>query len=405
MSKKMRILRILIVFLLILFPFGEIFRFPLGNTVYLKPLDAVTVLLFFSTIIVYSQKRTFRNSFRWYFFLFPLIAFIALAVNSYWLRPNELVVSSLYLLRWISYMSIFFAVIQFDAVFKKKIVTFLLLDGLVILLIGYVQYFWYPNLRNLYYLGWDEHLYRMFSSFFDPNFLGAFFVLYLLFVLGLLFFNIQKFSRKQVLFYSMLSLLTVIAIFLTYSRSALIMLIVSGVIFFVLLQRKKFILLLLGAILLFVIIISPFFYIANINLFRVTSSIARIQSAQHTLQIIQDHPFIGVGFDSYRYAQIRYHFIKQHPQFPSHSGSGDDVSLLFVLATTGGAGLLAYCYLWFKLFRYARNQMKKNVFAIIFIASASGLFIDAFFNNSLFYAEIMFWMWMITGLLFGGKDY
>ena len=49
----------------------------------------------------------------------------------------------------------------------------LLFSGLVIVGLGFVQYFFYLGLRNLYYLGWDEHLSFIFQLL-DPNFAGAF---------------------------------------------------------------------------------------------------------------------------------------------------------------------------------------------------------------------------------------
>ena len=126
---------------------------------------------------------------------------------------------------------------------------------------------------------------------------------------------------------------------------------------------------------------------------------ARLGTTQHAFTVIQQNPVIGVGFDSYRYAQIKYHLIKPTSQFQSHSGAGEDTSLLFVFATTGVIGLIAYCYLWFKMLTEAKNTFKHNIFSIIFISSTVGLFINSLFNNSLFYPEIMFWLWMIAGLM------
>ena len=168
---------------------------------------------------------------------------------------------------------------------------------------------------------------------------------------------------------------------------------------FILIQRKKYIFYLLGVIVLFIVIISPFFYLENIDLFRVHSSLARLTDLQHVIKIILDNPVVGVGFNSYRYAQLKYHLINAYSPFPSHSASGDDTSLLFVAATTGIAGLFGYCYLWWRLLKNAFLSYKSNLFALVFIASVTGLFVDALFNNSLFYAEIMFWMWMLTGLM------
>jgi hypothetical protein len=395
----MKFTKILLILLVIFFPFGEIIRFDLGNNIFLKPLDLISVFLLLWITFLYIKNKTFRKSLHWYYFFFPLIGLVSLLINLYWLSPHEFLASFLYLLRWIAYLSIFFAIIQLDDQFKKKITKFLIIDGLIILFIGYIQFFFYPNLRNLYYLGWDEHLYRMFSSFLDPNFAGTFFVLYLIFIAGLLFTKTKKLGKKTLYFYGGLIPITLAAIFLTYSRSALLMLIVSGITFFLLLQKRKFILYLLVSILLFIILISPYFYIENLDLFRVNSSISRILSAQHALQIIQSNPLIGVGFDSYRYAQIRFHLITADPRFPAHSASGDDTSLLFVFATTGIVGLLSYLYLWFRLYKTAKGTYKKNNFAMIFIASGAGMFINSLFINSLFYPEVLFWLWMIAGLM------
>ena len=400
MSKTMSVLKFLIITLLFFLPFGEILRFDVGNDIFIKPLDLTAIVVFFCVTFVYFCNKSYRAKLRWYYFLFPLVGLISLIVNTVWLQPNELFTSFLYLLRWISYLSIFFVVILFDKEFKKKIISLLIADGIVVLVIGYLQFFLYPNLKNLFYLGWDDHLYRLFSSFLDPNFAGAFLVLYLIFIAGLFFNRDKTVSRNRSLFYGFLIIATLIAIFLTYSRSALLMLLVSGVTFLLLLQKRKYILGLIGAMVLFVIVISPYFYLENINLLRVKSSIARIQTSEHALKIIADHPIIGVGFDSYRYAQERYHFKKKQTKYPAHSASGVDMSLLFVFATTGIVGLVAYGYLWIRLYKRARVAItaNKNIYAIIFLSSSAGLFINALFINSLFFPAIMLWMWIILGL-------
>src|SRR6185437_11025316 len=201
MSPDMPLLKILIILVCIFLPFGEILRFNLASNIFLKPLDLFSVLLFCWTIIVYIKNKELRKSLQWFYFFFPIAGFFSLVINSYWLHSNELLTSFFYLLRWVSYLSIFFAVICVDEKFKKKIIKFLIVDGLILVLIGYIQFFFYPNLRNLYYLGWDEHLYRMFSSFLDPNFAGTFFVLYLIFISSVLFNKTKKLHKKELVFY------------------------------------------------------------------------------------------------------------------------------------------------------------------------------------------------------------
>lgn len=392
----MQILKILLILILVFFPFGELIRFTVSDNVIVKPIDIVAGILLLWTIFLYIKNKKFQLSLKPYYFYFPFVGLISLLINSYWLNTLELFASFLYLLRWVSYMSIFFAMLQVDQKFRNKIMLFLFIDGFIVVLIGFLQYFFYPNLNNLFYLGWDNHLYRLFSSFLDPNFVGAFFVLFFIFIGGLLFNNLK--NKKIVVFYTVSLVLTFIAIVLTYSRSALIMLIVSGVLFFILKKKKKIIFLLLGSIVLFIIISSPFFYIENLNLFRSYSSLSRINYTEKGLIIFKDNPLIGVGFDSYRYAQYKYHFEKPVNQNPVHNASGTDNSFIFILATTGIIGFFAYCYLWFRLFKKIKGD--SNKYSAVFIASATGLLVDSFFNNSLFYPEIMMWMWYVTSFLF-----
>ncbi len=388
--------------MLLFLPFGEILRFGLGNDIYFKPLDAIAILLTVWVAVLYIRNKSWRASLKWHYFFFPVVGLLSLLINTFWLQPKETFVAFLYLIRWIGYMSIFFAVIQLDDKFKSKIQQLMIVDGIVILLIGYLQFFLYPSLRNLFYQGWDEHLYRMFSSFLDPNFAGTFLVLYLFFIFGFLFQKLKKLSKKMFFVFCSLIVITLIAIFLTYSRSAFLMLIVSGITFFLLLQKRKFIFILIGLLTLFILIISPYFYIENLNLFRVRSSMARLVTDQHALIVIRDHPIVGVGFDAYRYAQEKYHFQKEPSKFPDHADAGVDMSLLFVFATTGVVGLAAYCFLWFKLLKASRQ--KQNMQGVVAFSSSIGLFVNALFINSLFFPAIMMWMWLQFGFLKMGEE-
>lgn len=396
----MLLLKILLIGLLVFFPFAEVLRFSDGNNIYFTPIDAISVLLCLWTTVYYLKNKALWVHLKWYYFLFPGVGLISLLINTYWLKPNEFVSSLLYLIRWLSYLSIFFAIRATDALFKKKIVKGLIIDGILIVLFGYIQYFFYSQLQNLYYLGWDEQLYRMFSTFLDPNFAGAFFVLYLLFIAGLVFPHFKKYPRKKIILSILLLIATLVAVCLTFSRSALVMLVISGITFFVLLQKKKYILGLLGFLVTFIIVISPFFYLENINLFRHESSIERLNSAESTLVIIKGNPIIGVGFDTYRYAQIKYHFIKPTSPYPSNAESSTDASLLFVFATTGIIGLGAYGFLWYKQMQFAYKERKLNPFALIFFVSAVGILFNSLFIDSLFYEEIMLWFWMVSALMY-----
>lgn len=372
------------ILVLLLFPFGEIIRIDLGNSIILKPIDIGTILIVFIWLIFKFRKRKKikQKNILVPVLLFTISACFSLVINYSSLSVNQFFSSLAYLVRWIFYAGVFFIVNDFDKEFKTKISGLLILVGSIIVGLGYVQYFFYSSLKEFFYLGWDEHMHRMFSVFFDPNFAGAFFALFFLFLANLFF-------KKKNKFIGILMLMTLGAIFLTFSRSALIMFIASSSLLFILMNKKIWIFLLLGVTFVVLAISSKYFNIENINLFRKVSSEGRIETSRNAIKIIGDQPIFGVGFNSYRYAQLRYGFRNDKAEVLSHADSGVDNSMLFVLATTGIVGFFFYGLMWIKIFKTA---------SILVTVSIIGVLINSLFINSLFYSYIMFWLWMIIAL-------
>ena len=369
--------------ILFLFPLGEILRLDFANGVSLKPLDiGVGIIVVLWAIFKMAKKEKIKQK-RVYvpILLFAGSGALSLLINYSNLTINQFFISLTYLVRWVAYAGIFFVVSDFDKEFKERILKLLIVIGSLIVASGYLQYIFYPNLRNLFYLGWDEHMYRIFSVFLDPNFAGAFFVLFFLFLINL-------FLKRKSIPIALLSFVTLGAVFLTFSRSALIMLVVSSSLLFVLMNRKILIVFLLVIILSVLAISSRNFNIENINLFRVASSEARIETTRNAIKIIQDHPILGVGFNAYRYAQFRYGFRNEANPI-SHADASPDNSFLFIMATTGIVGFILYSFLWLRLLENA---------SILAIASVAGVFIDSLFINGLFYPFIALWLWIILAL-------
>ena len=382
----MGLLKKLFIFVLFLFLLGEIIRINFGNGVVIKPLDiGISVLILSWLVFKFVKKQKIKQT----NILVPVVLFVlsglfSLIINNLHLSINEFLISFSYMLRWIAYAGVFFVVCDFDKDFKKKISKFLIIIGSIIVVLGYLQYFFYSSLKNLFYLGWDEHMYRLFSVFLDPNFAGAFFVLFFLFLINI-------FLKNKSISIGLLLALTLGAVFLTFSRSALIMLIASSSLLFILMNKKIWIAMLMGIVLLILVISSNYFNIENINLFRAVSSEARLETARNAIKIIQDHPIFGVGFNAYRYAQFRYGF-RNEANIISHADASSDNSFLLVMATSGLVGFLFFLLLWFRILKC---DMKNNPLVIV---SVIGIFISSLFINSLFYSYIMFWLWVIIGL-------
>ena len=373
----------LFIVILFLFTFGEIIRLDFGNGIFIKPLDiGVGLVVFLWLISKFMKRERIKQKYIYIPVLFFAgFGFFSLLINHSNLNINQFFISLMYLIRWVVYAGIFFVVLDFDKNYKKLTSKLLIIFGSAVVVLGYIQYFFYSNLRNLFYLGWDEHMYRMFSVFLDPNFAGAFFVLFFLFLADI-------FLKKKSLMIGLLAFLTLGAVFLTFSRSALIMLIVSSGMLFVLQKKKIWILLLLLITFVALAISSRYFNIENINLFRVVSSQARLETAKNAVSIISENSLIGVGFNSYRYAQFRHGF-RNESNIISHADASSDNSFLFVLATTGIVGFILYLFLWFRLIK---------ITSILASASVLGVFVSSMFINSLFYPFIMLWLWIILAL-------
>lgn len=402
-------IRKLFIIVLLLFSLGEVFRFDLGGNSFIKPLDVaifIVVSVWFYSVFRSGGKSILKDSLFVPIILFVVSMLISLALNIKSFPPNQITISFSYIARWILYSGLYFAVKGFSLKFKQKIMYLLLFVGGLFVLFGIFQYFLYPNLRNLYYLGWDEHMHRMFSTFLDPNFAGAFFVLYLFLLLGTLLYLLNNNKVKQAWMIGLMSVFTLTSIFLTYSRSALIMLLVTTITFSILIKKIKWI---FGIILIstvFIVISSGSFNVENMNLFRIASTEARIDSAKVAIAIIKNNPFFGVGFNTYRYAQVKYGFRNTVGSSVSHADAGTDNSFLFIFATTGIVGLIFYLSLLWTILRKAYlsykihkvNEIQKYI-SVIALVSMCGVIVDSFFINSLFYSFVVIWMWIMLGLM------
>jgi O-antigen ligase len=120
------------------------------------------------------------------------------------------------------------------------------------------------------------------------------------------------------------SFLDIGAIYLTYSRSALLMLVVSLFVFLWFYGMKKYLAGVFVLLLIFLFFSPKSFQTEGTNIFRIASSEARIESAKTAIEIAQKQPLFGVGFNAYRYAQNRYGYLTDKKWGETHAGAGTD---------------------------------------------------------------------------------
>jgi O-antigen ligase len=137
------------------------------------------------------------------------------------------------------------------------------------------------------------------------------------------------------------------------------------------------------------------------------SASLRVVSWQNSLSIAQTHPWLGVGFNSYRYAQDRYGIVVLGENV--NAGAGADSSWLFIFATTGVLGLTIFCLFYFTLiweswqaFILAGTELERSI-GLASLAVLCGLVPASQFNNALFYTWILRWWMALIGLMLGVK--
>jgi hypothetical protein len=122
---------------------------------------------------------------------------------------------------FLRFFSYFMAAVGAYVCIRQRIITSAMLRSSLIffftllLLFGALQYFFLPDTRFLFFLGWDDHYYRVISTLFDPGFTG------ILYVLGYLFLQEEMSDGKHIRPYALvLSLSLMVGVLFTYSRAS-----------------------------------------------------------------------------------------------------------------------------------------------------------------------------------------
>lgn len=374
----------------VIFAFGEILRIRLPNAITFGVVDLFLALILLIWLFTIKKTKYFLRD---VILIFLGASIFALVINIPNFLPKQILVSSMYLVRFALYASMYFVFVDIGKKYKNYIPKYMLMTGAIFIIFGFIQYLFFSNHKYLYDFGWDMHQFRLFSTFFDPNFAGAFLVLVLVFVFVL---RDKLLPQKWKLITYSLILLNFIAIILTYSRGSYLMLLACVVAYSAFTKKWKLTLGLIFSFVLIFLVLSPKFNLESTNLLRFASVEARIDSSRLALNIWQKNP-LGVGFDTYRYAREKYGNIDNSTYGPSHAGAGVDNSFILVLVTTGVVGLVCYLFLIYKMLKLGLLHVKENRYALILVISLVGIIVNALTINSLFYSFIMLWIFILAG--------
>lgn len=389
--------KIIIIILAVAYVLGQIARVQQGNIAFTLldlGVGAVSTVYFFWHFLI-KRKISFTTIEKLFIgFLVSGVIGLLLFIPS--LTLPQIGTALLYPVRLLAYVLLFYQVRYLREGDRKFVIWTLSIVGLLLVIFGLGQFLFYPALKNLYYLGWDDHLYRLFSTFLDPNFAGAFFVTFALFAFELIL-QAKKTSLRIIL--AIVTFSSILCVFLTYSRTGFIMLIFGFGVFLLSYAGKKVTSIALAlCIILFLVVTHS--KLEGHNLLRTASSEARVGSAYNALTIIAKYPLFGVGYDAYRYAQVKMGYTVENPRFPSHADAGTDNSYLFVLATTGLVGFIFFVLFWVKAMVQVKKWAKEGLFpARSLFAGLCAVFVGSLFLNILFYPMIVGWLAIQAGLI------
>lgn len=334
---------------------GQLGAIPLGGgvTIYLQ--DIALSLMIVIAVFRYGLHTKLQR-FR---LVRPVALFIGIGIVSLFVNPT--VKGSLYLLRWAVY-SLFYGVILVSPLSGKFWLWWLASFGVALGAIGLIQFVWYPDLRNLWYLGWDPHYYRVFATLLDPNYVG---ILLVLTIFVLVFLHRRIGWQIGVVG---------VALLLTYSRSSYLALLAGVGVSIVFFKRWK------EGLFLFLIFLLAIVYLPKaggdtLSLDRYDSTVSRLQNWQQTAMEITKRPVFGHGLGV----------------------TGIDSSILYVGKATGLVGLAVYLWLIWEQAKLVRGSKNKS-FRVLFYASLAALIVHSLFVNSLLYPWVMIWMWVLAGV-------
>lgn len=388
---------------------GQLLRMPFFNV----PQGLIlTDFLVFFTLMIWSMQKILTNRLTIIkslinlpLFLTLLWFLISLIWGALWLNLdfNAIIFSSFFLLRFAGYAGIFFIVKEQSQKRKKNLIKLVLASILILSVLGIMQIIFFPNLTSLSQYGWDPHQNRLVSTWLDPNFLGAIIVIG---ICLLLYFFYQEKTRKKNIFYYCAFLLLFTSVFLTFSRSAYLMLLISLLIFSLMqyLQQQKAVqkrnialLFILPLVFILVILIIPQSRQRIIGAKNIDQTASfRIESWKNTYAIAKKNLITGTGFNTFRFAQEKYGKIKE----VSHSSTGSDSSFLLVFATTGILGFCLYLWLYWTMIKITWKKWKiGRVLGLAVLSILIGLLAHSQFVNSLFYPHIILVIWILLGVI------
>lgn len=380
---------------------GQLVRLPVGESAIL-PNDLIIPALVVAWTIRRLASR--RWEIRRHSLTLPILAVVLMMGTSLLANLGRESVSEwmsgvLYFVRWLEYLSLFWVG---QDVFRThiralKYLRLLTWVGVSLAVLGFIQLKVFPDFSFMVPQGWDPHIGRLLSTWFDPNLLGGAFIVLSSIALGVALSSTWRQGR----WWWAAAAVMLVATLLTFSRSAYVGLVLALGIIGLVRSRVALFLGLLAMIMVVLYVPRVQERVIGIRTVDETAQL-RLVSYRNALTVIGDHPVIGVGYNLYKFVQVEYNFAHRTDE---HSASGSDSSLLTMWVTTGTLGLLAYLWLLVAMVREIWRTWQDHRltpmwrgFGLGALAGFCGLFAHSQFVNGLQYPHLMELMWLLVAM-------
>lgn len=395
---------------------GELLRFPVGGFSALPADLLLPFLIFFWLIYKFKFDPALRlGRIGQGILLFIFVLLITFFINALHFPIGEMIHAGAYMVRLLAYLLLYFIgydLLNTDTDLRTPFLYCVTGVALILTILGFLQLYFFPSFLDLGYeiFGWDPHHFRLFSTWFDPNFIGGFLAFSLSFI-GVLFFAADR-PLVQKIFLIMTALALVLAIYFTYSRSAYLAL-VSVLMVWALLKSPKF---LIGLLVIFLLglTFSDRFHERIVSAYRSGQTLfgldtqypldptarLRVDSWRYAGEMMADHPWVGVGYNRYPFEVNQRGYVL----LSDHAAGGSDSSLLTLGATTGIVGLLPFLAIFViaahqATFLFRQPYPFSRVFGIGALAALTALLVHAIFVNSLLLPWMMIYLWPLMALI------
>lgn len=317
------------------------------------------------------------------------------------LTTDEIMKSSLYLLRWAEYALLLLVIADVVVTESqaRRTIGVLAAAAVVVSLLGFVQYRLFPDFRFMVPQGWDPHIGRLLSTWFDPNFLAGFLSFILCVVAGIA--SLRPPHQAKILWSAVAILFA--AIVLTFSRSGYAAFLAGTFVLAFLRSRRMWLLLCVVAVAVVMFVPRVQERIQGAFDLDATAKL-RIVSWENAFTVIRDFPVTGIGYNTYRYVQVNYGFQEDAAE---HSAGGSDSSLLTFLVTAGPAGLAAELWwLWamstmaWTAYRRGASRYVRGL-GVGALAGLVSVVVHSFFINSLLLPHMLLTMAVVFGTIAG----